>query len=61
MVKFITGIAVGLALMQFFTTKDGKVIKDKLFKYIDEQTDTDIASNTIIDIPNEQEKVENAV
>lgn len=58
MVKFIAGIAVGLAFMQFFTTKDGKVLKDKLFKYIDEQTETDNATDTIIDIPIEQDKVE---
>lgn len=55
MVKFIAGLAVGMALVQFFTTSDGKVLKEKLTKYINEQTDTDKADNTIIDIPKEQE------
>lgn len=55
MVKFIAGLAVGMALVQFFATSDGKVLKEKLTKYITEQTDTAEAVDTIIDIPKEQE------
>lgn len=58
MVKFIAGIAIGVALVQFFATNDGKILKEKLTKYISEQTadnDKAISEDTIIDIPNEQE------
>lgn len=55
MVKFIAGVAVGIAIVQFFTTNDGKVLKDKLSKYITEQTSDGITENTVIDIPIEQE------
>lgn len=53
MVKFIAGIAVGIAFMSLIATNDGKAIKDKLFKFVNEATNND---DTIIDItPDKQE------
>lgn len=58
MVKLITGIAFGVAIMQFINSNDGKVFKEKLTKLLNEQNEQDNGvseSTAITEAAGEQE------